>query len=173
MYSNMTSLAYEVAFLILTSWAPIWIYIYGWTEKQEDDYEIASSYFSGVQPNQCWGKTIGYRFYILGYILLYILLIVYAADPVNGLLISILVLFGLLLVYQLDIICRRHPRTKKDTESKKTSVVTGFRVKRKKTDSDSESDSESDTDFDSDTDSYEDYSTARTIEKKRKVRFNF
>lgn len=165
MYSNMTSLAYEVAFLILTSWAPIWIYIYGWTEKQIQDFERSSRF---LPITQCWGKTIKYRFHILGYILLYILLIVYAAAPVNDLLISILVLFGLLLMFQLDIICRRHPRTKKDTESKKTSVVTGFRVKRKKTDSDSESDS----DFDSD-DSYEDYSTARTIEKKRKVRFNF
>ena len=155
----MTSLAYEIAFLILTSWAPVWIYIYGWTENQINDFEIS------FRSNQCGGKTIRYRFYILGYILLYILLIVYAATPVNDLLISILVLFGLLLMFQLDIICRRHPRTKKDIDSpkQKPKPATGSRVKS--------SDTESDTD--SDTDSYEDYSTARTIEKKPKVRLNF
>ena len=165
MYSNMTSLAYEIAFLILTSWAPVWIYIYGWTENQEDDYNRASRYLFGLQQNQCWGKTIGYRYYILGYIMLYILLIVYAAAPVNGLLISILVLFGLLLVYQLDIICRRHPRTVKyiDSPKQKPKPATGSRVKF----------SDSDSDKDSDTDSYEDYSTARTIEKKPNVRLNF
>jgi len=100
-----SSLSLELLFLLLTSWAPIWIYacgLYDHVEERDDVQNVNSAYL-------CVVATLKYGWYIVGYGTLYTLLAVYATDenPSSDLVTWIAVVYGALVVFQMIVVCRR------------------------------------------------------------------
>lgn len=107
------SLGVEMIFLILTSFAPIWILWCGSAEFIEEKRERREFSLS----TRAVDKFYAYFWYFLGYGLLYILFIVYvvqqnddavaASDKLDVL--PVVLLYGVLVVFQMMRICdRRH-----------------------------------------------------------------
>lgn len=100
-----TSLTTELLFMILTSWAPIWIYSCGLTDRVKEREELGS--LNGILV--CATTTCKYGWYLLGYIIWYTLIIIYFTEdnPHFSLLNWIAVIYGGLLLIQLSTICSR------------------------------------------------------------------
>lgn len=99
------SLALELFFLILTSWAPIWIYscgLYDYVEESTEAQDIGSVYL-------CTVATLKYAWYIVGYCTLYTLLVLYSMEetPSDNLVTWIVVVYAALVLFQMITICQR------------------------------------------------------------------
>ena len=104
-----SSLALELLFVLLTSWAPIWIYwcgLYDHVEESEGLEEISCLYtFTAA--------TFVYGWYLVGYVTLYTLAIIYWTEesPAQSLLTWILIVYGLLVLFQMIAVCNRRVNT--------------------------------------------------------------
>lgn len=104
-----SSLALEILFILLTSWAPIWIYwcgLYDHVGESEGFQQISCLYtFTAA--------TFVYGWYLIGYVTLYTLAIVYWTEesPAESLLTWILVVYGLLVLFQMFAVCNRRVDT--------------------------------------------------------------
>lgn len=100
------SLATELLFLILTSWAPIWIYSCGMTDYVQER-EAFMQETKGVY--RCGHVTCKYGWYLIAYVTLYTLIIVYFTEetPADDLVTWIFVIYGLLVASQMITICDR------------------------------------------------------------------
>lgn len=107
----MESLLFEILFILLTSWAPIWIYACGIYENVGDyRRDLQQSRLAGNICAQFIARTCYYGLYIVGYLFLYTMVIIYFVDGQTDdrLLTWIFVLYGTITFFTIGRAMDRH-----------------------------------------------------------------
>lgn len=107
----MESLLLEILFILLTSWAPIWIYACGVYENVGDyRRDLQNSKLTGNFCAQFIVRTCYYGLYIIGYLILYTMVIIYFMDGQidDTLLTWIFVLYGTITLFTIGRAMDRH-----------------------------------------------------------------
>lgn len=110
----MESLLLEILFILLTSWAPIWIYACGIYENVGDyRRDVQNSNFARNFFTQFMVRTCYYGLYIVGYLILYTMVIIYFVDGQTDdtLLTWIFVLYGTITFFTIGRAMDRHGYT--------------------------------------------------------------
>ena len=107
----MESLLLEILFILLTSWAPIWIYACGLYENVGDyQRDVEKDKLAGNLCAQFIARTCYYGMYIVGYLILYTMVIIYFIDGQvdDTLLTWIFVLYGIITFFTIGRAMDRH-----------------------------------------------------------------
>jgi hypothetical protein len=110
----MESLLFEILFILLTSWAPICIYACGIYENVGDyQRDLQISKYAGNICAQFIARTCYYGSYIVGYLILYTMVIIYFVNDQTDktLLTWIFVLYGTITFFTIGRAMDRHGYT--------------------------------------------------------------